>query len=143
MYRRCALGLPDWSPPGPARPWLALVAVALHRWFTGLETAVERVARAIDQRLPSGEGWHRALLSQGTAEVPGVRPAVLPRTLYLDLVDLLECRHFLRQACQIDLDAGRLRDNVDRVLRVAPAVSEALDAFDGFLRTAQGTVADP
>ena len=56
--------LPHFAPPGPARPWMALVAVALHGWYTGLETAIERVARAIDQRIPSGENWHRALLSQ-------------------------------------------------------------------------------
>jgi hypothetical protein len=88
--------LPHWDPPGPGRPWLALVAVALHGWYTGLETGLERVARAVDQRLPTGENWHRALLSQGTAEVPGVRPAVLPRALYGDLVELLEFRHFFR-----------------------------------------------
>ena len=67
--------LPHWGPPGPARPWMALVAVALHGWYTGLETAIERVARAIDQRVPTGEGWHRALLSQGTAEIPAVGAA--------------------------------------------------------------------
>jgi hypothetical protein len=134
--------LPHWDPPGPGRPWLALVAVALHGWYTGLETGLERVARAVDQRLPTGENWHRALLSQGTAEVPGVRPAVLPRALYADLVELLEFRHFFRHAYGVDLDATRLRDNVDRLLRVSPAVAEALDAFDAFVKTAQGTLTD-
>ena len=135
-------GLGHFTPPGPDRPWLAMVAVALHGWYTGLETALERIARAIDQSVPAGENWHRDLLSQCTAEIPSVRPAVLPRVLHHDLVELLEFRHFFRHAYGVNLDPGRLRDNVDRLIRVSPGVAAALDAFDGFLRTAQGTLAE-
>jgi len=136
-------GLGHFTPPGPDRPWLALVAVALHGWYTGLETALERIARAIDQRVPTGETWHRDLLSQCTTEIPSVRPAVLPRaTLHHDLVELLEFRRFFRHAYAVTLDPGRLRDNVDRLLRTAPVVAAALDEFETFLRTAQSSLAE-
>lgn len=133
---------PQALASAPERAWLALFAVALHGWYTGLETALERIARAIDQRVPSGEGWHRALLSQASAEIPGVRAAVLPRTLHVDLVELLEFRHFFRHAYGVDLDPARLRGNVERLLRVSPSVATALDAFDEFLRSAQGALAE-
>ena len=70
-------GLGHWGTPGPEPEWMALVAVGLHGWYTGLETALERVARAIDQSVPTGDSWHRNLLSQCTADVPPIRPAVL------------------------------------------------------------------
>lgn len=136
-------GLGHFTPPTQARPWLAMVAVALHGWYTALETALERIARAIDQRVPTGETWHRDLLSQCTAEIPSVRPAVLPRAaLFHDLVELLEFRRFFRHAYGVSLDPGRLRDNGNRLLLVAPGVGAALDEFDAFLRTAQSTLAE-
>lgn len=135
-------GRRHFTPAGADRPWLALIAVALHGWYTGLETALERIARTIDQRVPTGEMWHRDLLSQCTAEIPSVRPAVLPRaTHYHDLVELLEFRHFFRHAYGVNLHPGRLRDNMDRLLRVYPGVAAALDEFEAFLRSAQGTLA--
>jgi hypothetical protein len=130
-------GLGHWGTPGPEPEWMALVAVGLHGWYTGLETALERVARAIDQCVPTGDSWHRNLLSQCTADVPPIRPAVLPRALHFDLIELLEFRHFFRHAYGVSLDGARLRDNIDRLLRVSPAVATALDAFDQFLRMAQ------
>lgn len=130
-------------PAGPDRPWLAMIAVALHGWYTGLETALERIARTIDQRVPNGETWHRDLLSQCTAEIPSIRPAVLPRSdLHLDLIELLEFRHFFRHAYGVKLDPVRLRDNVDRLLRISPGVAAALDAFDVFLRATQATLTE-
>jgi hypothetical protein len=117
------------------------LAIGLHGWYTGLETALERIARAIDQRVPTGENWHRNLLSQASAEVPGVRPAVLPRWLHVDLGELLEFRHFFRHAYGVNLDLGRLQDNVDRLLRVWPDVAGAFGGFDEFLRATQETLA--
>lgn len=49
-------------------PWVSHAAVALHAWYTGLESALERVARALDAEVPEGERWHRDLLSQLTVE---------------------------------------------------------------------------
>jgi hypothetical protein len=131
-----------WGATEPERPWLALGAVALHGWYTGIETALERIARAVDQRAPAGETWHRDLLSQCMTEVPSVRPQVLPRELERDLVELLEFRHFFRHAYGVNLDPGRLRSNLDRLLRVDPIASDALDLFDRFLQRAQGALAE-
>lgn len=71
-----------------------------------------------------------------------MRPQVLPRELQRDLVELLEFRYFFRHAYGVNLDPGRLRGNLERLLRVDPLASAALDLFDGFLQRAQGALAE-
>lgn len=115
---------------------IALEAWALHGWYTALESLLERVARQLDSELPAGERWHRELLAQAIVDVPGLRPAVLPRTLRADLDELLAMRHFLRHAYGAELDAHRLAAQAVRLRTVAPAVEQALDAFDAFLASA-------
>jgi hypothetical protein len=75
----------------------------------------------------------RSLLAQATVDVPGVRPAVLPRATRADLEELLGMRHFLRHAYGAELDGRRLAAQAERLHDVAPAVEQALDAFDAFL----------
>jgi hypothetical protein len=111
----------------------AFAAVALHGWYTGLETIIERIARTIDRSVPTGDTWHRDLLSQSMAEIPGLRPAVLPATLKRDLVELLDFRHFFRHAYGVNLDPARLRVNIERLAATAPAVTAALDVFERHL----------
>jgi hypothetical protein len=112
---------------------LALAAVALHGWYTGLETIFERVARQLDASVPTGERWHRELLSQMTAEIPNVRPPVIDRALLADLGALLGFRHFFRHAYAVTFDAGHLSLEVGRLLRVGPTVDAALDDLTSFL----------
>jgi hypothetical protein len=115
-------------------PYRVVAAVALHGWYTGLETLLGRVARVLDRTLPAGETWHRDLLSQAMAEVPSVRPEVLPRSLYSDLVSLLEFRHFFRHAYDVALDPPKVKLNLTRMSAAFPAVDAALDAFEAFLQ---------
>lgn len=90
--------LESWGEETPDRAHLALAAVALHGWYGGLESVLERAARALDGTVPAGESWHRDLLSQAMVEIPRVRPAILDRALLPELVGLLEFRHFFRHA---------------------------------------------
>ena len=133
--------LDAWEQAPPGRPHLVLAAAALHAWYTGLEAVLERVARAVDGAAPAGETWHRDLLSQAMTELPGIRPPVLPRALNLELLELLEFRHFFRHGYGLDLDPAKLRHNLERLLAVAPQVEAALDAFDQFLGQAMGEAA--
>ncbi|MBI1948902.1 MAG: hypothetical protein HYS27_24660 [Deltaproteobacteria bacterium] len=115
---------------------LALAAVALHAWYTGVETILERTARALDREVPEGERWHRELLAQASVEVPGLRPAIVPAALTPDLAELLSFRHFFRHAYGILLDPVRIGALLDALARVEPHVGAALDAFDAFLASA-------
>lgn len=120
---------------GPDDPGaLALAAVALHGWYTGLETLFERIARELDLSVPKGERWHRELLSQMSAEVPGLRPAVIDAETVSKLAFLLAFRHFFRHAYAVTFDAEHLTREVSRLLAVEPIVSAALDGFADFLK---------
>ncbi len=126
----------DRTPGDPAA--LALAAWALHGWYTALETLLERIARHLDSDLPDGDRWHRELLSQMVVEVPGLRPAVLPKAVRGDLEALLAFRHFVRHAYGADLDPDKVEAEARRLRTAAPGVEEALNAFDAFLIGALG-----
>lgn len=132
--------LQRWGDALPERPWLVVGAVAIHGWYTGLEALLERVVRAIDQEVPSGEGSHRALLSQALTEIEGLRPPVLPPALERDLLSLLAFRHFFRHAYAVELDPEKLRAELSRLARVHPDVKAALEGFDAFLAEAEAAL---
>lgn len=120
---------------------LALAAVTLHAWYTGLESLLERILRTLDADLPSGPTGHRDVLLQSVGELPGVRPAVLPPALLDDLLTLLKFRHFFRHAYAVELDPARLRPQIERLQRLAPAVAGALSAFEAFVSDALAQLA--
>ena len=122
-----------WAPGAEARQDEVLVGAYLHAWYTGLETAIERIIRELDGAVPAGERSHRELLSQAMVEVPGARPPILSRSLHPELVALLSFRHFFRHAYGLSFDSARLRAEAERLLRIEGAVSTDLDRFDRFL----------
>jgi hypothetical protein len=126
---------------GVSRPDLALMAVDLHAWYTGLETGLARIARDIDDEMPAGPEWHKDLLSQMRTPLAGVRPAVIPQDVLPDLHALLAFRHFFRNAYAVHLDAAKLRDNAARLLRVHAPVTQGLRAFVGHVEQAMATLA--
>ncbi|MEY4575559.1 MAG: hypothetical protein RL701_262, partial [Pseudomonadota bacterium] len=87
-----------------------------------------------------GERWHRELLSQMSAEVPGLRPAVINPETVFELASLLAFRHFFRHAYAVTFDAKPLGRELSRVLAVESIVSSALDEFADFLRATMRAV---
>ena len=99
------------------------MGVNLHAYYTALETLLERVARLVDEDVPSGATWHRDLLSQMRIELPGLRPRAIPPELVTDIDELRKFRHFFRNAYVLDLDPVRTVAHGERVLRVHPALA--------------------
>lgn len=75
----------------------AYLALELHRYYSALETIFERVARQLDGRMPGGNDWHKALLTQAGLSIDELRPALVSREVAADLGALLSFRHFLRR----------------------------------------------
>jgi hypothetical protein len=116
-----------WDAEGKlARPELVLLAVNLHGWYTALETALERVARLLDQTVPEGAAWHLDLLAQMRLDVPAVRPAVIPEGAQSSLQELRKFRHFFRNAYVLDLDPAQVRQRAADLLAVSAPVSASL-----------------
>jgi hypothetical protein len=121
----------------------AHAAVVVHAWYTGLETLLERVARHLDGEVPTGDASHRDLLFQCSAEIPGIRPAVLPTSVTSPLSELLAFRHFFRHAYAVELDPKRLATLMTILLETAPVIHAALDAFNLFLVEASQALQAP
>ena len=72
------------------------IGVDLHGFYTGTERAFEVIALNLDQKVPVGSEWHKKLLNQMTAEIPGVRQPVISQSTFFDLNDLRAFRHVMR-----------------------------------------------
>ncbi len=111
----------------------AYVAHEIERWYSALEAIGERVARGLDDEIPSGSGWHRELLERMTLTIPGFRPALIDTADLAELTRTLSLRHFLRHAYRVELDPEELERHRARVLALHPRVRATLDAFMTFL----------
>jgi hypothetical protein len=111
------------------RTELLVVAVNLHGWYTCLETALERIARLLDQTVPTGAAWHTELISQMQVEVRGLRPAALPASSVRELRELRRFRHFFRNAYVLDFDPERLGVGAADLRRVHQPVTQQLEAL--------------
>ncbi len=123
--------LSSWS--SVSRDKVIVSAVALHGWYTCLETLLERICREIDQEVPKGNASHRKLLVQAMTEVPQIRPLILSRTLLQDLLSLLSFRHFFRHAYAVELDPEKVREELTRLARIKSQIEQELLRFDEFL----------
>jgi hypothetical protein len=108
---------------------LMLVAANLHGYYTALETLCERVARQLDDNVPTGPTWHVDLLSQMQIEVPGLRPRVLAATVIDDLHELRKFRNFFRNAYVLEFDPALVRGHAERLDRIHARVADTLAGF--------------
>ena len=104
---------------GPSDRTAGIVAaVNIHAWYTALETAFERVARLLDESVPSGSAWHSELVSQMSVDVPGLRSALVGPCINLELEDIRRFRHFFRNAYVLEFEFTRIRELAIQVTRV-------------------------
>ncbi len=128
---------PSLAAPEPDRRDLGLVAIDLHHYYTAVETAFERVARLLDEDVPSGPDSHRQLIDQMALEIPGLRDALIDTALRDWLQELRRFRHFFRNAYCVELDPSELGRHVAKLLANAPAFIAALDRFAAWLAAAR------
>lgn len=109
------------------------VALNLHAFYTGVERVLEAIAREVDEAVPVGPEWHRDLLLQMAAELPGRRPAVLARETWLGLDDYRGFRHLVRNLYPFSLRPSRLRELAEGLPECYGRVEADLEAFLAFL----------
>lgn len=65
VVQRALRAWPKAQNPSPEQEfYLDSVALNLHGFYAGLERLFELIARRMDQKLLSGEAWHRDLLGK-------------------------------------------------------------------------------
>jgi len=120
-------GLP--IPQEPSHKDKAALGAFVHSFYNGLENVLKRLAQEVDRSIPTGEGWHRALLRRMSVEVPGVRPAVLrPKTVEA-LEPYLGFRHFFRHAYTFEIEWEKLKPLVEQAREVFERARQDIEVF--------------
>lgn len=123
--------LPDTTAGQRLRAYVLGNAVA--DTYEGLEVIFRRIAADIDDSVPRGDDWHRALLLQMAASSEKRAPVIAEDTAKA-LNILRAFRHVVRHRYLGDLEAAFVHLNVERMRAALPAVRRDLDAFMIFLR---------
>lgn len=126
-----ALRAPELQQGDPVL--LGYGAITLHRIYTAVETACERICRTLEDTLPAGRDSHQALLADMTLDLPGLRPPVLRQETARELQTLLRFRHFVRHAYAVSWDPRRITEALGTAERVWPLLVEDMEAFGTFL----------
>lgn len=109
-------------------PLCAAVAVALHAYYTALESLFDRTARHVDGAPPDTRDWHRELLMQMAADLMPLRPRLVPAALLESIDALRRFRHFFRHAYAVRLEAQHLLQHAATVTACHVELRAALDA---------------
>ena len=106
--------------------WLRVRALSfeIERWYTAIESTLERALRSLDGSTSEGQRWHEDLLRNAGLAVDGYRPALVSPQAIEALREVMRFRHFARHGYDREPDIGR----VDELGRVALAAHEACAA---------------
>ena len=106
----------------------------LQDFYNGVERIFERIARIVDEHVPSDEHWHRTLLAQMVVPYPDRRPPVISSTTREDLVRYLGFRHLFRNIYGPDLEWSRMVGLLHTLGDTHRALTVELGAFCADLR---------
>lgn len=106
-----AEGLQD----GLQKALVSAIALNLHAFYTGAERVFSEVAKRVDGSLPSGTEWHKQLLLQMAAPLPGLRAALISEPLLAQLDEFRRFRHVVRSNYAYLLDRDRVLDLAERL----------------------------
>ena len=109
------------------------IALNLHGFYSGFERIFTHIAETIDGELPRGEDWHRLLLRQMQADVPGIRPAVISVEVGNFLDELRKFRHVVRNVYTHNFDPVKLGKLVNSASELFTQAKAELLAFAAFL----------
>jgi hypothetical protein len=114
--------------------FLDSVALNLQNFYSGLERLFELIAKGIDDEIPTGQTWHRALLRQIAMDKPAIRPAVISESSVQALDEYRRFRHLVRNVYSIVLLPDRLGDLIAKLPEVWLQIQQELRAFADFLQ---------
>ena len=108
------------------------VALNLHGFYSGVERLFDLIARHIDQKMPTGETWHRDLLGQ-MAQEQTTRPAVIGKDSLAYLDEFRRFRHLVRNVYTINLIPDKMAGLVTTLPKLWAKLQAELSAFADFL----------
>jgi len=91
------------------------VALNLHGFYAGVERIFEDVGRTMEGSVPDSADWHRDLLLQMSAEMSGVRPAVISESTCAQLDEYRGFRHIVRNVYTFRFEPAKIQKLVDNL----------------------------
>ncbi len=113
--------------------WLDGVALNLHGFYAGVESIFKEIAGEVDGSVPAGSDWHRQLLMQMAAELPGLRPPVITRDTRTCLDEYRGFRHVVRNVYIYNLRPSRVEELAEGLSACYAALTHDLLSFCTFL----------
>lgn len=107
-------------------------------FYMGVEKIFRLIVEEINGGTPRGEGWHKRLLHTMSLEMKGLRPPVISKELYFDLLKFLGLRHVVRQAYGFQLDMKKLEELERIFLKTWKRFSREIRKFCYFLKGKSG-----
>lgn len=107
---------------------LSALATFLHSFYSGIENSLKRVAVEVDGGLPSGDAWHRQLLTS-MANATNLRPALLSNTLHEIVTEYLAFRHFFRQSYSFHFEWSKMSALVLNAQKTMRQFEKEMDSF--------------
>ena len=107
-------------------------------FYMGVEKIFKLIIEELNGGAPRGEGWHKRLLHTMSLEMKGLRPAVISKELYPDLLKFLGFRHVVRQAYGFQLDTRKLEELEKIFFKTWKRFSRELKKFCAFLEGKAG-----
>ncbi len=112
---------------------LRVKATFMADFYMGVEKIFKLIVEEINGGAPRGEGWHKRLLHAMTLEARGIRPAVISKELYQDLLKFLGFRHVVRQAYGFQLEEKKLKELENIFEKTWKRFSREIKKFCNFL----------
>lgn len=120
--------------PVAARPYVQeSIAKKLADVYNGTENIFKRVAREVDMHLPTGDSWHKDLLTQMTEQRPE-RPPVISEKTFPRLDDLLKFRHAFNNIYAEELVYEKIEPRAKSIDELFASVSQDLNTFTDSLK---------
>jgi hypothetical protein len=105
-----------------------LVAERLHRFYSGVEQIMRRIANRLDHGTPSGEHWHKELLKQMARE-GDERPALFDEDIRQLLLEFQGFRHFYRESYLVDLQWEQMTSLIDEFEDLYQRTVSSIESF--------------
>ena len=115
--------------PIAASPYIQeSIANKLADVYNGIENIFNRVANEVDMHLPTGDSWHKDLLTQMTEQRPE-RPPVISEKTFPRLEALLKFRHAFNNIYGEELVYEKIEPHAKSIDALFASVSQDLNTF--------------
>ena len=131
IVREIHEALKEIGSSSPTHREKAALGSFFHSFYNGIENILKRLAEEIDNNVPIGEQWHRALLRRMELEVANVRPLVLRSETVEALEPYLGFRHFFRHSYTFEINWQKLEALARNIDIVFQAFRYDVESFFG------------